>query len=307
MSLKKSNLCVVMLCAVPFCALADANWYGSTNLSIESADDGQGSFTKLKSNRTRVGFRGAETLISNLAVVYMFEFRINPIDDAKDNVTARNQYLGVKGSYGELVFGRNDTALKRSQGRLDLFNNLSGDMGKLFNKVGENRLTDTISYSTNRYNGFALLSTYVTKDDVDGESGYSLALMYGDPLLKTGNSYFSIATDKAIDNYDTVRISAYTQLNAVRFGALYQVQKTIEGEDKADGFVVNAAYLCGKNTFKIQYQRADFEQSDEPTGISIGVDHQINKNANIFAYYSGFNMDSSANEKAIGAGMEYKF
>ncbi|MBQ4832817.1 porin [Pseudoalteromonas sp. MMG010] len=306
MNIKKSSVCV-LFSVLPFSALADINWYGSANISVESTDEGEGSFTQIKSNLTSIGFKGSEKLSSSFTAVYKFEMQLNPTDDSKDNVTARNQYIGVKGAFGQVVIGRNDTALKQSQGKLDLFNNLTGDIKTVFDKVGENRLTDTISYSTHSYNGFKLLSTYKAKGSSEAKSGYSLALTYGDALLKDSGSYFAIAHDNAINNFDTLRVSAQTKYNAFKFGAMYQTQETILGEQKADGFLVNVAYLQGKNTFKVQYQTIDFENADKPSGISLGVDHKFNKNGSVFAYYTGLDMDTNEDESALGVGLLYKF
>ncbi|MEL7307146.1 MAG: porin, partial [Pseudomonadota bacterium] len=95
---------------------------------------------------------------------YKFEFGVDVSDadskgDNEDNITARNQYVGVKGSFGQVVIGRNDTAMKQSQGKVDLFNDLEADIKNGFK--GENRLGNTISYASNDFSGFKVLATYV--------------------------------------------------------------------------------------------------------------------------------------------------
>ena len=70
---------------------------------------------------------------------------------------------------------------------------------------------------------------------------------------------------------------------------------------------MNAAYLMGSNTFKVQYQVIDFDQGDTKTAISAGVDHKLSKNTKVFGFYSNFDMDTLVDQEYLGVGIEYKF
>ena len=154
MKFAKSSLLLAVLSGLSFSAFADVDVYGKANVSAQSSDDGEGSFSEIKSNASRIGFKGSENISDGLEAIYKFEFQVNVSDDSKDTVTSRNQYVGLKGGFGQLVIGRNDTALKQSQGKLDLFDNLEGDIKNLFK--GENRLSDTITYSSKDLSGLQL-------------------------------------------------------------------------------------------------------------------------------------------------------
>ena len=149
MKFVKSSLCLALLSGLSFNALADVDIYGKANVTVQSSDDGEGSFTEIKSNASRLGVKGSEKINDSLEAVYKFEFQVDVSDadskgDNDDNISARNQYVGLKGAFGQVVIGRNDTALKQSQGKLDLFNDLEGDIKNVFK--GENRLGNTVSY-----------------------------------------------------------------------------------------------------------------------------------------------------------------
>ena len=198
MKFAKSSLFLALFGGLSFSALADVDVYGKANVTVQSSDDGEGSFTEIKSNNSRFGLKGSEKISEGLEAVYKFEFGVDVSDadskgDNDDNITARNQYVGVKGSFGQVVIGRNDTAMKQSQGKVDLFNDLEGDIKNVFK--GENRLGDTISYASKDFSGFKVLATYVAEDDVDADNGYSVALTYGDAKLKESKIYASVATD----------------------------------------------------------------------------------------------------------------
>ncbi len=310
MKFAKSSLCLALLSGLSFNALAEVDIYGKANVTVQSSDDGEGSFTEIKSNASRFGLKGSEKITDGLEAVYKFEFQVDVSDadskgDNDDNISARNQYVGLKGAYGQVVVGRNDTALKQSQGKLDLFNDLEGDIKNVFK--GENRLGDTITYTSKSYEGFKVLATFIAEDDVDADNGYSMAVTYGDSALKKSAVYAAIAADSEVNGYDVVRATVQGKIEDFRVGAMYQTQEKVDGSAEADGYLVNAAYLMGSNTFKMQYQTMDFDDSDDKSAISVGVDHKLNKNLKIFGFYSSFDMDNNVDQDYLGLGMEYKF
>ncbi|WP_409423872.1 porin [Pseudoalteromonas sp. RW-H-Ap-1] len=309
MKFVKSSLCVALLSGLSFNALADVDVYGKANVTVQSSDDGEGSFTEIKSNASRFGLKGSEKITDGLEAVYKFEFQVD-VSDAdskgdKDNISARNQYVGFKGSFGQVVIGRNDTALKQAQGKLDLFNDLEGDIKNVFK--GENRLGNSVSYASNSYEGFKVLASFIAEDDKDAKNGYSVALTYGDSGLKKSAVYAAVAADSEVNGYDVVRASIQGKVENFKLGAMYQTQETVDGSAEADGYLLNAAYLMGSNTFKVQYQTMDFDDSDDKTAVSVGVDHKFNKNIKVFGFYSSFDMDNNVDQDYVGLGMEYKF
>lgn len=305
MKFTKSSLLLAVLSGISFSAFADVDVYGKANVTVQSSDDGEGSFTEIKSNASRIGFKGSEKLREGLEAVYKFEFQVNVSDDSKDTFTSRNQYVGLKGGFGQLVIGRNDTALKQSQGKLDLFNDLEGDIKNLFK--GDNRLSDTVTYSSNDFSGLKVLATYVAEKDSEGENGYSLALTYGDSGLKKSKLYASIAADSEVNGYDVIRASLQGKVADVKLGAMYQNQEKVDGTSEADGYLVNAAYTLNSNTFKLQYQTIDFKDGDNNSAISVGVDHKFTKNIKLFGFYSTYDLESDVDQDYIALGMEYKF
>ena len=309
MKFAKSSLCLALLSGLSFNALAEVDIYGKANVTVQSSDDGEGSFTEIKSNASRFGLKGSEKISDGLEAVYKFEFQVDVSDaDSKgddDNISARNQYVGFKGGFGQVVMGRNDTALKQAQGKLDLFNDLEGDIKNTFK--GENRLGNSVSYASNSYEGFKVLASFIAEDDVDAKNGYSVALTYGDAGLKKSAVYAAIAADSEVNGYDVVRATVQGKIEDFRLGAMYQTQEKVDGSAEADGYLVNAAYLMGSNTFKVQYQTMDFDDSDDKSAVSVGVDHKLNKNLKVFGFYSSFDMDNNVDQDYLGLGMEYKF
>ena len=187
--------------------------YGKINVTAQSSDEGDGSFTELKSNNSRFGIKGDYALEDGLQVVYTLEWQVDVADlGGSDNIKSRNQYLGLKGDFGTVLLGRNDTMLKQSQGGVDLFNDYEADLKGLWK--GENRLSNTVTYVTPAFDQFSFGVTYVAAGSTEGEDGISAAVFYGDKSLKKSNWFASVATDKDINGYDTTRATVQTKLEA---------------------------------------------------------------------------------------------
>jgi predicted porin len=312
MKLVKNTLALTIcsIIAVPTFAaeitLPNIEIYGRADVSVQSSDEGDGSFTEVKSNASRIGFKGTQKLNDDLEVVYKAEFEVD-IDGDGDVFKARNQYIGLKGGFGEVLLGKNDTMLKQSQGKVDLFSDLNGDIKNLWK--GENRMADTISYKSPKFNDFSVGVTYIAEDEVDGEDGVSVAVFYGDKKLKKSDIYASVAVDSEVKGYDTTRATVQGKVSGVTLGLIIQNQENVDTGAEMDGIMVSAKYKVGSaTTLKGQYQIADHKDSEKNTGFTAGVDYKLAKNTKLFAFYTTYDMKTSnTDEDYLAAGIQYKF
>lgn len=286
---------------------ADVEIYGKANISVQSSDEGEGSFTEVKSNASRIGFKGTHELSEGLSVVYKAEFQVDlDGDSAKgDSITDRNQYVGLKGSFGEVLLGINDTVLKQSQGKVDLFSDLNADIKVLWK--GENRMSDSITYKSKKFNGFQVGVTYVAEDSVDGEDATSIAVFYGDSSLKKSNIYASVAMDSEMKGYDVFRATVSGKVADFTLGAMVQTQEQISSGKEMDGLLVSGAYSINDWTLKAQMQTAEFDGGDDKSGVTVGADYKLAKSTKLYGFYTTFDMDSGADEDYLAVGIEYKF
>ena len=103
----------------------------------------------LNSNASRFGIKGEDELTPTLSAIYQAEWGIQATsDDGKADLSSRNRYLGVKSTqFGALKFGRFDTALKESQNKVDLFNDMVGESADMKSVLtGENRVNRVIGW-----------------------------------------------------------------------------------------------------------------------------------------------------------------
>ncbi len=297
---------ILATCSMSLMA-ADVEIYGKANLSVQSSDDGEGSYTEIKSNASRIGFKGSHQLSDELTVVYQAEFQVDLDGDSEKgkSITDRNQYVGLKGNFGEVLIGINDAVLKQSQGKVDLFSDLNGDIKVLWK--GENRMSDTLTYKTKKFNGFQLGVTYVAEDSVDGEDATSVALFYGDKNLKKSKVYAALAYDSEMKGYDTARAVIQGKLAGVSLGAMYQTQEEVDTGKEMDGFLISAKYSINNWDLKAQMQTADHDGGDDKSGLTVGADYKLAKNTKLYTFYTTFDMDSGDDQDYLAAGIEYKF
>ena len=308
MKLVKNTLTLALCSAFALPVMAgNVDIYGKANLSLQSSDKGDGSFSEMKSNASRIGFKGKYQLDDGLEVVYKIEYEVG-IDGTEKNgqsIWARSQYVGLKGDFGEVLLGKNDTVTKQSQGKVDLFNDLNGDIKHLFK--GENRVGNTVTYKTPKYNGFQVGATYVAADSVDAKDAYSLAAFYGDKKLKKSKIFASVAHDGDLKGYDVTRATVQGKVADIILGGMVQTQKQKATGDKMDGAMVSAAYKVGKTTFKAQYQVADHKGGDTDHGTSVGADYKLGKNTKLYTFYTNLNFDTNSTQDYLAVGIEYKF
>ena len=279
--------------------------YGRADVSLQSSDSGEGNFSEINSNASRIGFKGTHELNENLTVIYQAEFEVD-IDGDGDVFKARNQFIGLKGAFGEVLLGKNDSMLKQSQGKTDLFSDYNADIKHLWK--GENRLSDTITYKSPKFNGFQLGVTYMAEDEVEGQDALSVAAFYGDKKLKKSKFFASVAMDSEVKGYDTVRATAQTKVAGVTLGLMVQNQEKIDTGAEMDGMMVSAKYKVGAATLKGQYQIADHKGDDKNTGITAGVDYKLADSTKLYAYYTTFDIKTeNKDEDYLAAGIQYNF
>ena len=326
--MKKSmlSLAIAGAIALPLSAQAegpiDGSVYGKVNVSIVNADDGSDDVWELNSNASRIGFKGKTELSEGLSAIYKLEYETFVDDGDKDGNTfaQRNIIGGLTGSFGTVWAGRHDSPTKLAQNKIDLFNDLEGDIKNTFE--GENRLSNVVAYTTPNMSGVTVTVAGVFgegKSDLDGDGdasnddgvdGTSISVNYeGD------NLYLALAADQDVDHQDLIRAVAQWKIDALQLGLMYQQNEDNQDSDAKDesGWFLSAAYKIDKTTLKAQYGTIeDDADDDEEETFSIGVDYKLAKNTKLFAFYTqntdedGDSSDEEEDEY-FGFGMEHKF
>ena len=293
-----------------FSLKAEPTVYGKLWISVESQDTSSGTEVDMVSNASRLGVKGSMDFGEGLEAIYQAEYEIDPVDGTADEKNGRtfkqrNSFIGIKGSYGTLFLGTHDTALKKSQSKIDLFNDLVGDIKNILQ--GENRMSEFIGYTTPTLgDGFsATFNAIKGTEEEDNSIGDSTSVSLN---YKTKSFYAAIAFDSELKGYDTTRISIQVPLNRTQLGFIYQDTKELSSGLDEDGYVLSLSQKIGKKgVFKIQLAESDMKMGSGKQA-SIGYDYKLSEKAKAFIFYTDLSGESLSKEKEISAlGFEYKF
>lgn len=209
--------------------------------------------TAIESTGSRLGIQGDFGTSHNLTIFYRVEYGID-VDNGTNNngreLTQRNIFGGVRGDWGSVLIGKNDTPLKTLQTNtvlrsdIDRFNDAPlADIGTYL--VGENRPDNVIQYSSPILLGgleinFAAIQAEETgveisatnpQNDNDFASGKSLSVVYGKSTWFVGAAY-----ESNVAASDAVRALGEITLGSIKLGAIYQTAERHEDFDSLGGF-----------------------------------------------------------------------
>lgn len=291
--------------------------YGKLDLQGLYVDEGLYRYSdqglQLEAPFTRLGFKASQDLADNLKLIMVYEWQVNGLDDAnKDHrLGSRNTYIGFAGNWGELVFGKNDTRFKKSEGKIDLFNETLNDIAQL--TAGQDRLENIIGYQSPVINGFQWSATYQTgvSDEVAG--GYDWTLSYGDASFKTYPYYVAYSQTHELNNLDAQRILVNGKIGEynngkLSAGLLLQRSEHATRGTKGDAIMAQLAYQLELLTYKLQWQRDDSKLRHPETGtlVSAGLDFAWSKELIIYTMISALDFETE-NDSSAALGFKYNF
>ena len=284
--------------------------YGKLWISIESQNTASGTEVDMVSNASRLGIKGSMDFGEGIEAIYQAEYEVDPVDgtadESKDRTfKQRNSFVGLKGSMGTIFLGKHDTATKRSQKKIDLFNDLAGDIKNILQ--GENRMSDLVGYTTPKINGFsatfnAIKGTEGLGDDSIGDST-STSFSYN-----SENFYIALAFDSELKGYDSTRLTLQIPFNRSQLGIMLQDSEKLSTGVEEDGYVISFSQKVGdKGTLKFQQAESDMKL-DSGKQFSFGYDYKLSSKAKAFFFFTDLSGENTSKEKEItGIGFEYKF
>ncbi|WP_144393850.1 porin [Pleionea sediminis] len=300
--------------------------YGKINVTYQQTDDGSLDGAELKSNASRFGLKGKAKLSDSVQAIYKLEWQVDTTDNADsddNNLKARNQFVGLAGGFGEVIAGRHDTPLKKAQGKVDLFNDLEGDIKNVIE--GDVRADNFLQYTSPKFAGglkfkFATMTVKGLKegnilgdhdDDVntpdivvdanEATDASSFSIEYSTDML-----FVAIAQDSDVSGQDTKtnRVTTQLKLDNWTLGAIYNEHDN--GTIDEEGYIFSVAYKTGDHTLKLQTGESD-EKSIDKEMTSIGWDIKLGKKTKLFSFYTSSD-DAAGNDYSwFGVGLEQKF
>ena len=308
--MKFKILSMLLLVPVLYLQSEEPTVYGKLWISVESQDTASGTEVDMVSNASRLGIKGSMDFGEGIEAIYQAEYEIDPVDgtadESKDRTfKQRNSFVGLKGSVGTIFLGKHDTATKKSQKKIDLFNDLAGDIKNILQ--GENRMSDLVGYTTPKINGFsatfnAIKGTEGLGDDSIGDST-STSISYD-----SENFYIALAFDSELKGYDSTRLTLQIPFNRSQLGIMFQDSEKLSTGVEEGGYVISFSQKVGdKGTLKFQQAESDMKL-DSGKQFSFGYDYKLSSKAKAFFFFTDLSGDNTSKEKEItGIGFEYKF
>ncbi|KTF16695.1 porin [Pseudoalteromonas sp. H105] len=292
---------------------AEYDIYGKAEVQIAHTDEGIMRYasegTQIDAPFSRIGVKGNHALTESLSAVFKYEVQVKGFehDNTSEPFSARNTYLGLKGSFGEVVIGRNDTRFKYSEGKVDNFNETQADIAQLL--PGQDRLGDTLTYTSKSFSGVQLSLTYAPKDDsANNEAGFAATVIYGDRGLKNKDYYVAISHVDSLNNINATRVAGVLKQAQWQFGAIYQRSESLDGSKSGNGYVVSASYTLNKWVPKIQFASDDSQlrHGNDGSQWTAGVDYVFDKQTRAYLFYTDLDLDQQS-DSSLALGLKYKF
>lgn len=343
--MKKSvlTLAVAGALALPFAAQADTILYGSARVSVDYLQiEGDSSAWDVVNNDSRLGVLGSEDLGGGLSAVYQYEFGVDVTEGTSGFENNRPKFVGLKGGFGTVTAGTQDTPYYNVAGIVDIFNSaktfgsdawLGG--GFESDQVGRGlaftRLDNSIYYATPEFSGFSgevmLVMDGATRTVgfSDGIDIWNIALKYEQGPFFAGVSYLAVN-----DNFGDLLPPGFGDLDldqwALGLGYIegpfsvgfiyeqgtlnqYGIDTFFEGGDDATNFYLAGSYTFGNNAISAAYGRLDpgTRGADEIDNFIVGYQYNFTRRTSVWAEYIGRSSDDLGDLNAVSIGTRVDF
>jgi len=328
--MKKRFLVAAMAATMvsPIAAFANATVYGNIHLSIDSFDDDNPATNtsdeelQMNSNTSAIGVKGKEDLGGGMSALFKAEFQIDPSERA-NNITDRDQWVGLKGAFGTVKFGTMSSNYKQTGGKIDPMyrTQLEGrgseyaGQSNLHSGAGiyRGRSTNTVQYTSPKMSGVSVVfNTTVSGALADETMG--LGVRY-----KTKNifAYFDyIDMDKDFDDTtDTgtesaMKVGGSFKTGAMTFGLQHELTADLLGEDTT---FLSFNYQMNDNdniAFTFANASEDFVDPDNNNGSAYALmyNHKMSKRTNVYVGYGVSDIDDNDTDVSdVTFGIRHKF
>ncbi len=333
MNKKLIALAVAASVAAPIVASADVSVYGVAQMELYSKKLGSTTTTNMGDDygQSRVGVKWSEDLGGGLAAVGLIELGPNAYKGSTANNTTglytRNAHLGLKGSFGQVVFGTTLQPYKYAGGvKYDAFvataAQARGTGGMLGTAFGQNGyFGNSIAYTGKFGNTKVAVSTSLAENTEAAQyRGHKGDLMAAVTVGLGKGAEVGVAY--ANDKYNAVSATSGTsgQTNSKVFGKytmgphqiLAQYENHTGNGAGADSKVMFLGYrfTMGMNKFVVQLGNTDVKggSTADVKYAAIGAIHNMSKKTSAFVAYRKTDKNGSTNDETITTvGMKTKF
>jgi len=287
----------------------------------------------VSSNVSKFGFKGSEDMGDGLSAIWQVEQQIDIDAATKNTFASRNTFAGLKSdSMGTILFGIHDTPYKKASRKLDAFGDNIGDnraligapKGAASNLGFELREKNILMYMSPNFSGIrAAIATVNLQEANTNNTQLNGGILSFAAMYDVAPYYGSLA----YESHDLDYVAAGNKESATRLGfgfkpgdfsvgMIYEKTNDNFGAGSTNSQGHKAVYISGKykigdDAIKLAYGKtgslgsgASQITDSGASQVTIGYDHGLGKNTNVYALYSkitngkGINYEFSQNSGA---------
>ena len=300
--------------------------YGIADLSFDSvstsggtvANTKTGSYTRVSSNSSYIGFKGTEDLGNGLKALFQLETGVNV--DAGGSASlfgnSRDSFAGLTGAFGTVVAGTlsGPTRVLGTQIDVNAGATSIGDNKGLINTSGlDTRVGNTVAYVSPSFGGAAVTAAYVSGENKTADNvaaalkkdttGYDLGLTYNQGPILAGVTYGQIKnrdlTDSQVKN---TRVAGAYDFGMASVRLLWNSTKneTTTTSLKQNVWGLGATFNAAPNgKIVAQYYKANDKTGNAVSNegaklFELGYEHSFSKRTMLKVIYARINNDEAA-------------
>ena len=294
--------------------------YGVADLSFDSVKTSggaagaakTGSYTRVSSNSSYIGFKGTEDLGNGLKALFQFENGVGADTGAMFN-SARDTYAGLAGAFGDIKLGTLTTPTRALGTAIDVNVGATsiGANTALINIMGvDTRQTNTALYTSPNFGGFTVGAAYISGENktVEGSvapadrRAWDLGATYKNGPILVGLTYALNKDRDVVDTKDkNTRLAAAYDFGAGSVRVLFNQAKTEDsvGTDLKQNTWGLGGTFNATPTGKLvaQYYKANNATSINNSGaklFELGYEHSFSKRTMLKVIYARLNNEDAA-------------
>lgn len=269
--------------------------FGKAHVSFGSVSEDAGtetSSTAVSSHASRIGVKGSIDTESGNEVIYRFAWEVDMTDEAKasnDNIKSREQYVGLKGDWGQVRVGRDDSPYKLAgKKNVEHLSDTWADFNNIIDKGQDTRNDDSIAYWNTVGPGKLGIAYAAGDDDAAAENaGKNMSIAYD---IKINDLGFAVATqtiEQSATNDETgVKVAVSYKLGSTQLGVMYEkVEDDLVLEDK-NTYVSMKQKLSDTNSLVVAYGIKDQGLANDATMTAVSFQHKLDKKVSVYALWA---------------------
>ncbi|EEP66735.1 porin [Kingella oralis] len=307
----KKTLIALALASLSTASMADVILYGQIKGGVETTfgnklgqDKNKGTTTQIVDYGSRIGFKGHEHLTDNLDAIWQVESKVDIGGGSGRTFGTRDSFIGLKGGFGTVKVGYQQTPIKELNGKLDQweYDSSVAGLGTFTRGTDANRRATAVSYETPDLSGFTAKAYYSPSEQENGESTNALGAhknkakgIYGLSASYKNSGFFA----------DVAGVYARGTTAAVAAGKKGGYQALVQAGYESDKWLAGLAYQRSQRVERANSTlNADADKVNE---LALSGAYTLNDALTLkgtFAY--GFGIKDINGDKIAGNGKYYQ-